>query len=691
MKISRDLMGFKSTFSEAIALCLFLFAGLFFSSGSAQAANAALSITPNSGQFVVDSTFDVSVYLDTQGQSVNTIELSIKYPPDKLQLVSSSTGKSIIGLWTSQPKFNNQTGVIELTGGIPGGVNVSRGLITTMTFRVKAVGSAVVKFDESRVLLNDGLGTETLTQNYNSIFDLVLPAPAGPIVVSETHPDQTQWYANPTVVLRWGDEGGTDGFSYMISDRPIDIPDEVSEGSKRDIVYKNLGEGRKYFHIRALRDGRWGGATHYALNVDVSEPAEFSVDIVPDVRTSRRQPVVQFATTDTLSGLDHYELKIVPLSKSSNGSNPQDQNQEFFIEVQSPYVTNELELGSYDVIIRAYDNAGNFREVTQRMDIVTAVFRYVSDQGLEIRSLFVIPWYLLWLILALLAILLVYLAYRTRVWHFIIHENHKNIVLPGDLQTQMDELQRYRQKYGKLMSVLVILFAINLFSTKLILAADQQVLGPPLITTVSKNIANEEIFYAGGKAGAANADVVLYLQNLQSAETMSATIKSDKNGDWFYRHDTFLQSGEYLIWAQTKIGDQLSPPSPQIQMSVESTALQFGSTRISYITLFVTLLAIVSLLLLALVAYILYHLAQGKKKHSLLQKEIQEAQESLRRGFAVLNRDIEAELDVIRQAKLSSTLTQVEREKEQQLVKDLKDIEQYMSEEIWDIKEAEGS
>src|SRR5690348_10325380 len=67
----------------------------------AAAANAVLSLSPSTGSFVVNSTFDVSIYLNTQGQSVNTIQLDLKFPPDKLQLVSSSTGSSIIGLWTN--------------------------------------------------------------------------------------------------------------------------------------------------------------------------------------------------------------------------------------------------------------------------------------------------------------------------------------------------------------------------------------------------------------------------------------------------------------------------------------------------------------------------------------------------------------------------------------------------------------
>ncbi len=682
----------RKTFKSALlALAFVLGTATFFAASvpTASAANASLSISPNSGTFVVDSTFDVSVYLDTQGQSINTIELSIKYPPDKLQLVSSSTGKSIIGIWTSQPKFNNQTGVIELTGGVPGGINASRGLITTMTFRAKAVGSAVVKFDTSRVLLNDGNGTETVTQNYNSVFDLILPPPAGPIVVSETHPDQTKWYQNSTVVLRWGDEGGSNGFSYMISDRATDVPDEVSEGTKHDLVYKNLGEGRQYFHIRALRDGRWGGTTHYALNIDTSAPAEFGIDIAPAARSTRNQPVIQFATTDALSGMDHYELKIVPLSKPATQGSPTEQGQEFFIEAQSPYITNELELGNYDVIVRAFDKAGNIKEITQHMEIVTAIFSYVADQGIEFKSLFIIPWWLFWLLAALLFLILLFIGRRLHLWHRIVDRHHASGQMPNALKQQLDELQKYRAKYGKIGMVLLAITVSLMFGN--VAQAEDEVLGPPLINTVSKNISNEEIFYVGGKSGASNAEVVLYLQNLKSAETLSEVVQSDKNGDWFYRHDSFLNAGTYLIWAQTKISDQLSPPSPQIQMSVEATAVQFGATRLSYASIYLILLVFVAIAFAILITYVLYHSYHGRRKHGLLMKQFRDTEESLRRGFAVLNRDMQAELELLKKVKVNQALSREEAAKEEQILKDLKELEQHLSKEIWDLEETESS
>ncbi len=666
-------------------LAFTLFTGLFGFASETRAANVVLSLSPTTGTFVVDSTFDVSVYLNTQGQSVNTIELNLKYPQDKLQLVSSSTGKSIIGIWTSLPKYDNATGKISLVGGIPGGITVGQGLITTFTFRVRAVGSAIVKFETSRVLLNDGLGTEVLSQTSNSVYNLVLPPPGGPVVVSNTHPDQTKWYDNNNADLSWGLEGGASGYSYVLNDQPIDTPDDISEGAKQNVSYKNLSDGRHYFHIKSFREGQWGGITHYAINVDTTPPAEFKIEIIPGRRTTRTQPVIQFATTDSASGVTHYELKIVPLSSPGSPNDNQ-----LFVEAQSPFVPEPLSLGNYDVIVRAYDNAGNIREVVERLSITTAVLRFIGSQGLEFKSALVIPWLWIALILLVLLILAGYIAYRSHRWHQHIHERHLEPELPGQIAQQLEELQKYRSKYGKMAVILLMLgLSLGLSGKALAETAAEKPLSPPVITTISRNISNEEIFYVGGRTGISNSNVLIYLQNEQTVETLSELLSADKNGEWFYRGESFLTPGTYLIWAQTKLGQQLSPPSPQISITVESTAVQFGSTKFSYTTIYFALFIFSLVLIIVLSGFGYYNFTRGRKKHKLMMDQISEAEASVRRGFAVLNRDLEAELATIRKAKMTKELSAEEKQRELQLSNDLKEIEQHLSREIWQIEDTE--
>ncbi|MEK7464458.1 MAG: cohesin domain-containing protein [Patescibacteria group bacterium] len=645
---------------------------------------ASLSLSPSAGAFAVGSTLEVSLFLDTEGESVNALEASLIFPPDKLQLVSPTTGQSIIGIWTAQPRFNNQTGRIDLQGGIPEGINLSRGLVTTLTFRVRSVGDAILKFlDNSKVLKNDGLGTDVLRQSSSAVYRLALPPPAGPIVASETHVDQSTWYSNPTVILRWANEGlGVGGYSYVLNNDPTGIPDDVSEGSKNSVVYRNTADGISYFHIKALREGAWGGTTHFAVKIDTTPPVSFPLEFVPGNRTVRRQPIVEFYTTDYLSGLDHYELKLIPLSVPNpdpSGGQP------FFIEVPSPYILSPLELGKYDVIVRAYDVAGNFRDVSEGLTITSAIFSFIGDEGLEIKNAFVIPWFWFWIIFAFIFACLIYMGYRVLHWRHDLHFHESNRKLPRHIEDKIREFNKYRKKYGGRALLLLLIIGLSLISSGS--AQAQQVsVSPPYVSSISEDISNDEIFYIGGKTDVANEDVTVYLQNLQTGETFSQAVKSDKRGDWFYRHNNFLVTGNYLIWTQAKLGEEVSPPSPQIQMTVSPTAIQFGSSRLSYETIYLVLIFILLLGIIGLVTFISYHYYHGRKKHAKFLHEVKEAEEAVRRGFAVLRRDIESELALVKRAKLNKELSAEEKIKEDQLLSDLDSVQRFIGKEIFDIE-----
>ena len=163
-------------------------------------------------------------------------------------------------------------------------------------------------------------------------------------------------------------------------------------------------------------------------------------------------------------------------------------------------------------------------------------------------------------------------------------------------------------------------------------------------------------------------------------------VVSDNNGDWFYRHTGFLSSGDYLLWAQAKSGDQLSPPGPQEKMMVRHNAIQFGSNRLSYETIYFFVIFVLLFVVFCLIGFIFYHFYHGRTKHKEFKREVREAEESIRRGFAILRRDIEAELIILRQANLTEPLSIYEKEKEALLLHDLNVVQKKIGKEIWELK-----
>ncbi len=676
-------------FHKIIFTAVIFILSLFFLEEAYADHGATLSLSPSAGTFVVGSTFDMTLVLDTNNTDINAVAVFLSFPPDKLQVVSSTAGKSVVSLWSVPPRFNNREGTVELQGVITGGLNASNALITTITFRVKSTSTSIIKIgDASRVLRNDGAGTDYLQHRENSLYTLILPPPAGPFVVSETHPKQDQWYKDPNVSFAWSfpKEEAVDGYSYLINGLPVDIPDNISVGGLQSVVYQNIGNGISYFHVKALRGGVWGGTTHFAVNIDTETPAEFPVEINPSARTDEKQPVVLFGTTDALSGIDFYELKIVPITLGAASESSVAPDQPLFIEVQSPFILHELAKGKYDVIVRAQDKAGNFRESVQRLTIRETFFGFGSYEGLEVDGWFVIPWQ--WILLFLVALLFT-LAYELLRLHLREKEyrgRYKEVsgLLPKETQRALQELKKYRERYGKISIVLLCAGCLLLGGAGDTFARELRV-EPPLITTISRDISNEDIFYVGGKTNIPQSMVILYMQNLTTGESNSFEVASDEYGDWFYSHDTFLSSGSYVLWAQSKVGESVSPPSAREEMLVQPTAIQFGSSRLSHTAIYqiaIVLLAVLTSILSRIVFTMRRRI--GRQKERLI-KEVREAEEAVRKGFAVLKRDIQQELEIIGKAKMERVLRAEEEKREVQLMEDLVSIQRRIGKEIEDI------
>lgn len=687
--------GWFGAFCEISIAAAFIFSLLFLSPANAEAA-ASLYVQPAGGTFTLDGTFTVSLYVNTGGQAVNAIEANLKFPSDKLQIVSPTTGRSLIQVWVAQPTYSNVDGTLKFQGTIPTpGINTDAGLISTVTFRVKNIGTAYVNIlDSSQVLLNDGLGTNILSQRSGSIYNLVLPAPAGPLVSSRTHTDQGKWYKSSNPIFEWVPPEDAAGYSYILTQEPSEEPDNVSEGLKSRVGYSNLADGIYFFHIKALRQGVWGGVTTYAVNIDTSPPAEFSINISPASRTSNERPIIDFATTDAVSGVDHYEIKIIPLDppRAFTGQN----ETPFFFETVPPY-SGEFADGRYEVIVRAYDQAGNYTQAEERLTITRPLFEFIVSDGLRIGGGYVVSWPWLVVIGILLLAVLGWFARLAWGWHRQIEEQltHGPAKHPAILE-KLDVLKTKQKEYkeGKSLMVLILLLglAIGMLGPKTVSAEENLgnvKLEPPIVTLFPKTASNDEIVYIGGRGGASQAKVLIYLQNIETGSTLNYVAVTDKNGEWFYSFPKFLGAGEYVAWTQLEVGEEISPPSSRLDLSIAQTAIQIGSRRLSFEDFYFVLLLLFIAAFAVLLSWVLYHSYHFRAKNRKFLEAVREAEESIRRGFALLHRDIEDELKILRKARLSKELSAEEHVREEKLMRDLDEIGRHLGEEVWQIEHVE--
>lgn len=205
-----------------------------------------------------------------------------------------------------------------------------------------------------------------------------------------------------------------------------------------------------------------------------------------------------------------------------------------------------------------------------------------------------------------------------------------------------------------------------------------EVLPPPVISFYNRSISNEEIFYISGVASLPKADVIIYFQK-EDGSLLSYTVQTDNLGRWFYSHPNFLAKGHYTIWTQLKADMLISPPSPQVNITVETTALQIGTFKIGFELLYAISSISAILLSLVLLGYIIYHFRQHTRKNLLMMKEITKAEVMVHYGFLDLRKDITNELAAIRQGNLSAVNL---REREVELLRHLEEVEGYFEKQL---------
>ena len=382
-------------------------------------AHVEVSLSPRSGSFVEGSTFQVPILLNTKGRSINGIEIRINFDKDKLSIINPSGGTSIIGVWVEPPGFDNTLGTASYVGVVPSGITTQSGLIGTITFKANVPGQAVVSISStSKILLNDGLGTEAQVDLGRAEYTILAKAPEGVQIYSETHPIQSDWYNNNNPVLSWVQDPGVTGFSFSLDNQPNTIPDNVVDTVATTKSFETLPDGLWYFHIKAYKNGVWGTTGHFLIQIDTSPPAEFKpeVNYLEAAAILSQRVLVSFFTTDNLSGVDHYEVGVIDKNQPPTES-------PVFVQAESPFQVSLTPNGRFQVIIRAIDKAGNVRDESVDVRMPFAVTKFFQDY----------PVYILLgiILLGLIAFILHFffghhlMRHARRIWAFVRREeNH---------------------------------------------------------------------------------------------------------------------------------------------------------------------------------------------------------------------------------------------------------------------------
>ncbi len=108
----------------------------------------------------VGEQFEVKLFINTPGESVNAFEGKIIFSNDLIKVKEILDGNSMINFWIDKPKVQN--GAVVFSGITPGGFQGNNGLFFSIIFEAKSEGVVNFGISDAKVLRNDGAGSEAV-------------------------------------------------------------------------------------------------------------------------------------------------------------------------------------------------------------------------------------------------------------------------------------------------------------------------------------------------------------------------------------------------------------------------------------------------------------------------------------------------------------------------------------------------
>lgn len=341
------------------ALLLASFASLW----AQPAAAASVYLSPSLGTYAVGSSFTMGVYVTSADQAMNAASGVVSFPKDKLEVVSLNKSGSVFNFWVQEPSYSNADGNVRYEGVVlnPGFRGTAKRILS-ITFRVKAVGTARLAFSQASVLANDGQGTNILTGQSSASLVLTASPPPGeqapqaarptgpaPALTSATHPNEDTWYDDPSPVFNWKLPPGVTGVSVVLDQSPSTVPGPASDGLFDSYIFRDVADGTWYAHVRFQTSEGWGAAAHRRVKVDTHSPSRILISQAKDDPVWKQGGAAfSLDASDETSGIDYYRIFIdgqSPVVWRDDGSHT--------------FLAEHLEAGSHSLRVSAFDRAGN--------------------------------------------------------------------------------------------------------------------------------------------------------------------------------------------------------------------------------------------------------------------------------------------------------------------------------------------
>ncbi|MBI4437459.1 hypothetical protein HY631_00735 [Candidatus Uhrbacteria bacterium] len=316
------------------------------------AGTATMSLDQSSYEAARGERFDVTVSVDPQGESLDTVRAVVIFNPSVVSVQSVRLSGSFDRMAPGN-YYDNTTGKISWGAFTLEGSVTEKTSFITVTFLGLEEGEGNIQISsDSRAISNGEERISTSGQGEATIE--VTPAvgsePGVALVAleSSSHPDEETWYSNKNIALSWTELEGDSPiktYYYRFGPESDAEPDVSLDGETTELSLEAPADGMYYFRLKGIQeDGRETAVASRAVRVDTTAPNAIELTVQDDQILVGESAWFTFATTDETSGVLQYQVAI---------------NDSAFQVQTSPLEMEDLVAGTYFFRVAAFDRAGN--------------------------------------------------------------------------------------------------------------------------------------------------------------------------------------------------------------------------------------------------------------------------------------------------------------------------------------------
>lgn len=244
-------------------------------------------------------TFYIPVRIDTQGECINAVQVTLAYNPEEISVSDISIGDSILTLWTQYPTIEKmdgkEIGRIQMSGGIPGGFC---GRVSGDPGQTNLLARLVVNGLPSEIEFNEVKTTQIVIESGSGAF------------------------------LHDGD-----GTLASTTYRGIEFAMTHSTTTARNVWLSDI-------------------------RTDEIAPEDFEITLVKGPSEGSNYHYIAYNTVDKQSGIDHY--KVLETDPDRFGFLAWISKEAHWVVGKSPYILRDQNLRS-KIMVKAVDKNGNER------------------------------------------------------------------------------------------------------------------------------------------------------------------------------------------------------------------------------------------------------------------------------------------------------------------------------------------